>query len=51
MPSLTSQLCGDFLLAISLSWEDAMHGAAYKPPEHLQTSDRLKKEASVKADG
>ena len=43
--SLTSQLCDDSLLAVFLSRQDQ---AIYRPPEHSQTSDRLKNEALVK---
>ena len=47
MLSLTSQSCSNSLLAVCLSMEDK---AIYKPPPgHLQTSDKLKKEASIKA--
>ena len=47
MPSLTSQSCGDSLLAICLSVQAK---AIYRPTKHCQMSDKLKKEASVKAD-
>ena len=47
MASLTSLLCSDSLPAIFLSRQD---GAIYRLPEYSQMSDRLKNEASVKAD-
>ena len=46
MLSITSQLCGNSLLAFYLSKQDA---AIYRPLEQLRMSDRLKKEALVKA--
>ena len=45
MLSLTSQLCGDSLLAVCSSRQD---GAIHRPPGHSWMSDRLKKEASEK---
>ena len=47
MPSLTSQSCGDSLLALCLSRQD---WTIYILPEHSWTSDRLNKGALVKAD-
>ena len=47
MPSLTSQSCSDFLLAVCLAGQVA---AIYGPPEHLWMPDRPVNEASVKAD-
>ena len=47
MPSLTSQSCGDSLLAVCLAGQV---GAIYRPPEHQWTPDRLVNEASVKVD-
>ena len=47
MPSLTSQSCDDPLPAFCLFRQD---GAIYRISRHSQTSDRLKKETSVKAD-
>ena len=47
IPSPTSQLCGDSVLSVCLSWQD---DAIYRPPGHLQALDRLMEEASVKED-
>ena len=47
MPSLTSQSCGDSLLAVCLAGQV---GAIYRPPKHRWTPDRLVNEASVKVD-
>ena len=47
MPSLTSQSCGDSLLAVCLAGEV---GAIYRPPEHQWMPDRPMNEASVKVD-
>ena len=47
MPSLTSQSCGDPLLAICLAGKV---GAIYRPPEHQWILDRPVNEASVKVD-
>ena len=47
MPCITSQLCGYSLPAVCLYRQDR---AINRPCGHSQTSDRLKKEASVKAD-
>ena len=47
MPSLTSQSCGDSLLAVCLAGQV---GAIYRPPEHPRTTDSPMNEASVKAD-
>ena len=46
MPSLTSQSCGDSLLAVCLAEQV---GAIYRPPEHPWTQDRSVDEASVTA--
>ena len=45
--SLTSQSCGDSLLAVCLTWQV---GAIYRPPKHQWTPDRPMNEASVKVD-
>ena len=47
MPSLTSQSCGDSLLAVCLAGQVE---AINRPPEHPWTADRPVNEASVKAD-
>ena len=47
MPSLTSQSCGDSLLAVCLAREV---GAIYRRPEHQWMPDRPVNAASVKVD-
>ena len=47
MLSLTSQSCGDPLLAVCLPGQV---GVIYRPPEHWWMPDRPMNEASVKAD-
>ena len=44
---IVRELYGDSLLTVFLFRKD---GDTYRPSGHSQTSDRLKKEASVKAD-
>ena len=47
MPSLSSQSCGDSLLAVCLAGEV---GPIYRQPKHRWTPDRPVNEASVKVD-
>ena len=47
MSSLTSQSCGDSLLAVCLARQV---GAIYRPPKHRWTPDRTVNEALVKVD-
>ena len=47
MPSLTSQSCGNSLLAVCLAGQV---GAIYRPPKHLWMPDRPVNKASVKVD-
>ena len=47
MTSLTSQSCGDSLLAVCLAGQA---GAIYRPPKHRWMPDRHMNEASVKVD-
>ena len=47
MPNLTSQFCGDSLLAICLAGKV---GAIYGPPKHKWMPDRPMNKASVKVD-
>ena len=46
-PSLTSQSCGDFLLAVYLARQV---GAIYRPPEHPWMPGKPVNETSVKVD-
>ena len=59
IPSLTSQSCGSILPAVCLFVGDTLASclfvcledeAIYRPPEQSQMSNKLKKEASVKAE-